>query len=226
MVGFTLESVSIYDDCLFLWKTKFNYLYVYRPCSFRYSVCECGWWYTELCYSGYTHLYMHSLGVRSWWWKVLCWMMTESGCYPRYTYFVMSHTSTGLIFTLSFLGSGFGLRLSNGGGSMLGYLVREWRHGESQRLVTWVHEYNRGFLLSLASNNVLPSRYSLPLPPPPFLSPPPPPPFLPPLLPFSSCSIWHNWAVCSRIQGPGGGMGDPHTSRLREDIWADWRGKT
>ena len=43
-------------------------------------------------------------------------------CYPRYTYLVMSHTSTGLIFTLSFLGSGFGLRLSNGGGSMLGYL--------------------------------------------------------------------------------------------------------
>ena len=56
-------------------------------------------------------------------------------CYPRYTYFVMSHTSTGLIFTLSFLGSGFGLRLSNGGGSMLGYLPErkktKWASAES-----------------------------------------------------------------------------------------------
>lgn len=50
--------------------------------------------------------------------------------------------------------------------------------------------------------------------------------FSSPPLSFSSCSIWHNWAVCSRIQGPGGGMGDPHASRLREDIWTDWRGKT
>jgi len=49
-------------------------------------------------------------------------MRYNKGCYPRYTNLVMSHTSTGLMLTLSFLGSGFGLRLSNGGGSMLGYL--------------------------------------------------------------------------------------------------------
>ena len=56
-------------------------------------------------------------------------------CYPRYTYFVMSHTSTGLIFTLSFLGSGFGLRLSNGGGSMLGYLPERKKTNELQQRV-------------------------------------------------------------------------------------------
>ena len=62
-------------------------------------------------------------------------MMKETDvCYPRYTYLVMSHTSTGLIFTLSFLGSGFGLRLSSGGGSMLGYLPerKKTKHDGSQ----------------------------------------------------------------------------------------------
>ena len=130
------------------------------PCIFRYSVCECVWWYVHWTVH-WVHTFVHGLEVRLWWWMVLRWMMTESVCYPRYTYFVMSHTSTGLIFTLSFLGSGFGLRLSNGGGSMLGYLVGEWKRDESQWLVSWV-KYNRGSFLSLTSNNVLPSPYFLP----------------------------------------------------------------